>query len=191
MTAQEVNFSNFFETTLNGTLASSAFNTGTGSQQLTNAPTSNGTDAIAAKFYLVIDPDNTSREVVLVNTISGTEITAMTRDVENRHGLTKPEHVSGTVVRMAVVKEMFEDVHDRVDALPTASSTTTFTNKTFDANGTGNSITNIEVADLASGVLDTDLTSTAATDTTIPSAKAVKTIVDTKASVGLVLALGG
>lgn len=31
----------------------------------------------------------------------------------------------------------------------TASSTTTFTNKTFDANGTGNSITNIENADIA------------------------------------------
>ena len=131
MTAQETNLSNFFETTLNGTLASSAFSTGSGSQQLTNAPTSNGTDAIAAKFYLVIDPDNTSREVVLVNTISGTEITAMTRDVENRHGLTKPEHTSGTVVRMSVVKEMFEDVHDRVDALPTATSTTAFTNKTI------------------------------------------------------------
>lgn len=33
----------------------------------------------------------------------------------------------------------------------TASSTTTFTNKTFDANGTGNSISNIDVADLANG----------------------------------------
>lgn len=32
----------------------------------------------------------------------------------------------------------------------TASSTNTLTNKTFDANGTGNSITNIEVADIAS-----------------------------------------
>ena len=32
----------------------------------------------------------------------------------------------------------------------TASSTTTLTNKTFDANGTGNSISNIEVSDLAS-----------------------------------------
>ena len=30
-----------------------------------------------------------------------------------------------------------------------ASSTTTFTNKTFDANGTGNSITNIENADIS------------------------------------------
>lgn len=33
----------------------------------------------------------------------------------------------------------------------TPSSTTTFTNKTFDANGTGNSISNIEPADLANG----------------------------------------
>ena len=33
----------------------------------------------------------------------------------------------------------------------TAASTTTFTNKTIDANGTGNSITNIDVADLANG----------------------------------------
>ena len=35
--------------------------------------------------------------------------------------------------------------------LVTASSTNTFTNKTFDANGTGNSISNIETADIASG----------------------------------------
>jgi hypothetical protein len=68
-----------------------------------------------------------------------------------------------------------------VDAtVATASSTTTFTNKTFDANGTGNSISNIEVADLASGVLDTDLSSVAATDTTLASAKAIKAYVDSQ-----------
>src|SRR6056300_117736 len=60
----------------------------------------------------------------------------------------------------------------------TASSTTTFTNKTFDANGTGNSISNIEVADLASGVLDTDLSSVSASDDTLASAKAIKAYVD-------------
>jgi hypothetical protein len=38
-----------------------------------------------------------------------------------------------------------------VAATVTASSTNTFTNKTIDANGTGNSITNIDVADLAVG----------------------------------------
>ena len=59
-----------------------------------------------------------------------------------------------------------------------ASDTLTFTNKTFNANGTGNSITNLEVADFASGVLDTDLTSVSATDNTLASAKAIKTYVD-------------
>ena len=33
----------------------------------------------------------------------------------------------------------------------TATSTTTFTNKTFDANGTGNSLSNVDVADLSNG----------------------------------------
>src|SRR5210317_523545 len=70
-----------------------------------------------------------------------------------------------------------------VDAtIATASSTTTFTNKTFDANGTGNSITNIEVADLASGVLDTDLSSVSASDDTLASAKAIKAYVDAQTS---------
>src|SRR5210317_681546 len=62
--------------------------------------------------------------------------------------------------------------------LVTSTSTTTFTNKTFDANGTGNSISNIEVADLASGVLDTDLASVSASDDTLASAKAIKSYVD-------------
>src|SRR6056300_1240573 len=66
-----------------------------------------------------------------------------------------------------------------------ASSTISFTNKTFDANGAGNSISNIEVADLASGVLDTDLNSVAGTDTTLASAKAIKTYVDTIAAAGI------
>jgi hypothetical protein len=64
--------------------------------------------------------------------------------------------------------------------IATASSTTTFTNKTFDANGTGNSITNIEVADLASGVLDTDLSTVSASDDTLASAKAIKAYVDSQ-----------
>ena len=61
----------------------------------------------------------------------------------------------------------------------TASSTHTLTNKTFDANGTGNSISNIEVADFASGVVETDLSvSITSDDSTLASAKAIKTYVD-------------
>jgi hypothetical protein len=188
LTAQEVKFSNFYESTLNGILASGAT-----AMTLTAAPTSDGTSAIAAPYYLVIDPDNASnREVVEVTGASGTTVSAMTRDVEGRH-TTDPTHVDGTVVRMAVVKEMFEDLHDRVDAGMTASSTATLTNKTFDVEATGNSISNIDVADLKSGVLDTDISSVSASDDTLASAKAVKSYVDTqvntKASLGIVIAL--
>ena len=190
MTAQEVKFSNFYESTLNGIFASGAT-----SATLTAAPTSDGTSAIAAPYYLVIDPDNASnREVVLVTAASTTTLSTITRDVESRH-TTDPTHVDGTVVRMAVVKEMFEDLHDRVDAGLTASSSSVFTNKTFDVEATGNSISNIDVADLKSGVLDTDISSVSGSDDTLASAKAVKSYVDTqvatKPSVGLILALGG
>src|SRR5210317_627261 len=68
-----------------------------------------------------------------------------------------------------------------VDAtVVTASSTTTLTNKTFDANGTGNSISNLEVADFASGVIDTDISSVSASDDTLASAKAIKAYVDSQ-----------
>lgn len=73
-----------------------------------------------------------------------------------------------------------QSVKAYADTKSTASKTETLTNKTIDANGTGNSITNIEVADFASGVLDTDLSSVSASDDTLPSAKATKTYADTK-----------
>ena len=175
MTAQETNLANFFETTLNGILASGAT-----SMTLTAAPTSDGTSQIAAPYYLVIDPDNASnREVVEVTAASGTTVSAMTRDKEGRH-TTDPTHVDGTVVRMAVIKEMIEDVHDRVDALPTDSSTTTFTNKTIDADN--NTLSNIEVDNLkASAVVTESETITSNdNDTTIPTSAAVKNYADSE-----------
>jgi len=59
-----------------------------------------------------------------------------------------------------------------------ASDSLTFTNKTFDVEATGNSISNIDVADLKSGVLDTDISSVSTTHDTIASAKAIKTYID-------------
>ena len=64
------------------------------------------------------------------------------------------------------------------DTLVGRATPDTFTNKTFDANGTGNSLSNVEVADLASGVLDTDLASVSSSDDTLASAKAIKGYVD-------------
>jgi hypothetical protein len=61
-----------------------------------------------------------------------------------------------------------------------ASDTLSFTNKTFDVEATGNSISNIDVADFKSGVLDTDLSSVSASDDTLASAKAIKAYVDSQ-----------
>lgn len=112
MTAQETNLVNAFETTLDGAVASGA-NSGIA---LTDNP------GVAAKVYLVFDPDNDSkREVVLWNSGAYTSM-SVTRDVDAKHG-TDPEHADGTKVRLAVVKQHIEDVHDRVDVIVNADGT--------------------------------------------------------------------
>ena len=60
----------------------------------------------------------------------------------------------------------------------TLTGSQTFTNKNFDADN--NTVTNLEVDNLKSGVLDTDLSSVSGSDDTLASAKAIKTYVDTQ-----------
>ena len=176
MTAQETNLLNAFETTLTATA---------GASDLTftvNSVTDSAGNTLAAPCYLVINPDSsTSREVVLVTSLN-TGTKTLTLDNINKGYLTGSaattglSHASGSSVRMSPLQQHIEDLNDRVDELPTNSSTDTLTNKTIDADN--NTISNLEVDNLKSGVLDTDLSSTAGTDTTLPSAKAVKTYVD-------------
>ena len=176
MTAQETNLLNAFETTLTGTI---------GASDLTftvNSVTDSASNTLTDPCYLILNPDSaTNREVVQVTSINvGTK--TLTLDNINKRYLTGSaatsglSHASGSVVRMSPLQQHIEDLNDRVDELPTNSSTDTFTNKTIDADN--NTISNLEVDNLKSGVLDTDLSSTAGTDTTLPSAKAVKTYVD-------------
>jgi hypothetical protein len=149
MTAQKLNYSNFFETTADGNIGASDT-----SITLSAAPTSDGTSAIAGPFYLVIDPDSlTKREVVLVSSISGViaDVTGG-RDVEGRHA-TDPSHADGTTIRMAVVGEMFEDTNDRIDDIAL----------TGDVTGTINSSTQDIATSIGSGVIvDADVNASAA-----------------------------
>ena len=179
MADRETNLSNFFETTLNGILASGATNA-----TLTAAPTSDGTSNIAAPYFLVLDPDSAAnREVILVTASSGTTLSTITRDVEGRH-TTDPTHVDGTTVRMSVIKEMFEDIHDRVDA-----------DEVTNAAHRGSTSNPHTVTFAQLGLLDEDdMTSNSAT--AAPSQQSVKAYVDAQnaaqslgASLGLVIAL--
>lgn len=74
----------------------------------------------------------------------------------------------------------------------TAASTTTFTNKTFDANGTGNSLTNVEVADLAATAVVTEGEgiNSSDNDTSLPTSAAVKNYVDTFAGSSNITTVG-
>jgi hypothetical protein len=103
MTAQESNLVNAFETTLAAQLAS-----GGTSMNLTADP---GVDSPA---YFVIDPDNdSSREVVLWASGTDHSNATITRDIDSKHG-TDPTHASGTTVRLAVVKQHFDEAHDAI-----------------------------------------------------------------------------
>ena len=175
MTAQQINYSNFFETTLDGNVGASDT-----SLTLSAAPTSDGTSPISAPFYLVIDPDSaTNREVILVTASSGVTMSTITRDVEGRHS---PDisHSDGDTVRMAVVGEMFEDLHDQLTA-----GTLTLTNKTLTS-----PVLNTGVSGTA--VLDED-TMTSDSATQLATQQSIKAYVDTqvatKVSIGLVIAL--
>ena len=68
------------------------------------------------------------------------------------------------------------------DTLVGRATTDTLTNKTFDANGTGNSLSNVEVADFAGSAIVTELEGIGLNDndTTLPTSAAVKDYVDTQ-----------
>jgi hypothetical protein len=79
------------------------------------------------------------------------------------------------------VDDDLSNYDNTTSAFITADSTDTLTNKTFDANGTGNSISNIEVSDLAGSAVVTEAEGISSNDndTTVPTSAAVKDYVDT------------
>lgn len=80
-----------------------------------------------------------------------------------------------------VVDNDLSNYDNSSSAFITASSSDTLTNKTFDANGTGNTLSNVEVADFAASAIVTEAEGISSNDndTTLPTSAAVKDYVDT------------
>jgi hypothetical protein len=73
----------------------------------------------------------------------------------------------------------------------TDTSTDTLLNKTFDANGLGNNLSNVETHNFAAGTVITDVTFTGVTNTQLASALAIKTYVDNQLGISDVLTYKG
>ena len=191
MTAQETNLVNAFETTLAAQLAS-----GGTSMNLTDDP------GVDSKAYFVIDPDNDSnREVVLWASGTNHAAATVTRDIDSKHG-TDPTHAAGTKVRLAVVKQHFEDIHDRVDVIVNAGGTAVNTSGIVkdEDDMTSNSASHLATQQSikayvdASGLslIDEDDFSTDSA-TRPPSQQSVKAYIAAQgfADIGMIIALGG
>ena len=83
---------------------------------------------------------------------------------------------SATLIGPASTADVTITLPAATDTLVGKATTDTLTNKTIDVDN--NTVSNIEVDNLKSGVLDTDLSSVSGSDDTLASAKAVKAYVD-------------
>ena len=83
-----------------------------------------------------------------------------------------------------VVDNDLSNYDNTTSAFITASSSDTLTNKSFDANGTGNSLSNVEVADFAASAIVTEGEGIGSNDndSTLPTSAAVKDYTDTAIS---------
>ena len=143
---------------------------------------------------LTFDLDGTSGEIRVQPAISNDDLVFLCQDgdeslrLDNTQGL----KIGGTGATVNQIRTSFNDddtslltcqgIKEKIENYGyttntgdvTASSSTTFTNKTFNANGTGNSLSNVEVADLASSAIQTSSASFTDSDTVLMTAAAIQ-----------------
>lgn len=120
-----------------------------------------------------------STNPVVKATVQNTSV-SKTVGVQNSSKTQDSFSIDASQIPVSLDNSTATNVRDALNGTATADATQTLTNKTINADN--NTISNVEVDNLKAGVLDTDLSSTAGTDTTLPSAKAVKNYVDTRVS---------
>ena len=114
--------------------------------------------------------------------IGGTNVTATATELniidgDATVGTTTPVASDGIVTNdNGTMRQTSVDTFDTY----LSQSSKTLTNKTIDADN--NTVSNLEVDNLKSGVLDTDLASVSSSHDTIPSAKATKEFIETSAT---------
>ena len=176
----------------NGT--SDTFNTG---ETLTFAA-GEGIDTTVSNNQILIAAELATETNPGVATFDGTDFTVtsgdVTLNVERIQDITGAQLVTnGSHTRITAayddagdgaidltVDNDLSNYDNSTSAFITAASSDTLTNKTFDANGTGNSLSNVEVADFAAAaiVLESEGIGSNDNDTSIPTSAAVKDYVD-------------
>src|SRR6056300_952853 len=142
--------------------------------EITNSFTFEGSTADANETVLgVVDP--TADRTINLPDASGTIVLKDTTDTLTIKTLTPP--IISSISNTGTLT-----LPTSTDTLVGRATTDTLTNKTIDANGTGNSITNLEVADFAGAAIVTEVEGIGSSDndTSLPTSAAVKDYVDTQ-----------
>tara|TARA_Y100000114_G_scaffold78402_1_gene72121 strand:+ start:8278 stop:10524 length:2247 start_codon:yes stop_codon:yes gene_type:complete len=145
------------------------------SPQLGGSLDVNGQDIVTtSNADIELAPNGTGKTVLKGNTNPGTLVFNCE---SNSHGQTvKGQPHSASVTNVLTLPAGGDQ------EIVGAAATQTLTNKTIDVDN--NTISNIEVDNLKSGVLDTDLSSVSGSDDTLASAKAIKAYVDANSGGG-------
>ena len=145
------------------------------SPQLGGSLDVNGQDIVTtSNADIELAPNGTGKTVLKGNTNPGTLVFNCE---SNSHGQTvKAQPHSASVTNVLTLPPGGDQ------EIVGAAATQTLTNKTIDVDN--NTISNIEVDNLKSGVLDTDLSSVSGSDDTLASAKAIKAYVDANSGGG-------